>query len=324
MIQQSSRHSSPNAKITALVPIRNGMEYLPEFRANLGQLFDLDDEVIVIDDNSNDGTLEFLMSWAREDTRLRVIKNSGSGLVDALNMGLHAARHPWIARFDVDDKYSLNRISIQRLHLHESLAALFSDYEFFSEDKGSLGRVYSALSPKATALSLISSQRTAHPSVVFNRELAIQVGGYLAKDFPAEDLSLWLRLHGVGSIESVPDLLLQYRISTNSITGQNRKMAKEKSMNLIHADLSLRNAFSYSIAHLSDTVKFYSGTNKGNCRFVLHVRDLIIGEKIYGFRISDMRKILFSVMNFGIISFSAGVLEIRKDYVRRRNFRSNP
>ena len=311
-------------RITGLVPIRNGYKYLPDFRANLDQILGLNDELLVIDDRSEDGTLDFLKSWANDDARIKVLQNSGSGLVDALNYGLVSASNSWIARFDVDDRYASNRFLIQRDRLHESLEAIFSDYQFFSNTELDLGRVFTAVLPRATALSLISGQRTAHPSVIFNKQLAIEVGGYISSDFPAEDLSLWLRLLKVGSIESVENLLLFYQISSTSVTGRNRKLAIEKRSGLINSNNNLKLIFEESITELNRTADFYLNCEDGSHRFVLHIRDIFFAGKSYGFNIKYILKVFVAIMRFGILDFLRALLDIRKAYKLRKRFRSNP
>jgi uncharacterized protein YerC len=44
----------------------------------------------------------------------------------------------------------------------------------------------------------------------------------MADHFPAEDLSLWLRLAKVSKLLTVPEVLLHYRISANSVTSLRR------------------------------------------------------------------------------------------------------
>jgi glycosyltransferase involved in cell wall biosynthesis len=310
--------------LTALVPIRNGIIYLPSFRKQISQILSEQDELLAIDDNSDDGTFEFLIAWALHDQRVTVLRNSGNGLVDALNFGIKKARYEWIARFDIDDEYSIQRLKIQRKAIHESHAVIFSDYEFFGDDQPNLGRVYSAITPTATALSLISGQRTAHPSAVFKKELALSVGGYLNDDFPAEDLSLWLRLLKLGTIESIPDLLLRYRISAHSITGQNRISAKNKTNQLVLSSELLREAYLVSIKNLPDTISLYKNLDDGCFRFSLHVRDLLLASNLYGFRLQLLPRLFFGIKRFGVLRFSKATVNIFKFYRIRTRFRSNP
>jgi hypothetical protein len=142
--------------------------------------------------------------------------------VKSLNLGVNRSKNLWIARFDADDSYSPLRLQEQRSGLQPGVAVVFSDYMFLSASNLRLGTVYSAIYPNPTAISLVASQRTAHPSAVINRDKLLQAGGYLEEDFPAEDLSLWLRLSRLGYIKSVPEVLLKYRLNPLGITSTQR------------------------------------------------------------------------------------------------------
>ena len=63
-------------------------------------------QVIVVDDGSTDGTKELLERLAREDDRILVIDNAGSGVASARNAGLHAADAPLIAFLDSDNAWA--------------------------------------------------------------------------------------------------------------------------------------------------------------------------------------------------------------------------
>jgi glycosyltransferase involved in cell wall biosynthesis len=215
------------------MPVKNGIQFLPRAKVmiseNCGEL----DEIIVINDHSSDGTGNFLQSWAAEDHRVRAIDNSGSGLVDALNLGLLSAQHNWVARFDVDDIYVPSRISRQISAITSESVAIFSDYSLSTSIGKNLGTIPSGVDSDVVAISLYKSQRTPHPSVLFSKSHVIEVGGYRASDFPAEDLSLWLRLARVGELISIPEAFLNYQINPNSVTSLNQGKMVSKRLDLL-------------------------------------------------------------------------------------------
>jgi glycosyltransferase involved in cell wall biosynthesis len=217
-----------NQGVTVLLPVKNGGEYLLNSIRNIESFLSPMDEILVVDDNSTDGTPRILEKWAHSNSRVRVIANKGSGIVDALNLGLKEARFEWIARVDVDDDYSCNRLSTQKLLIQSDVVAIFSDYDLYYEGVRLLGTIRSAVFSPAVSVSLISAQRTAHPSVLFNRSAALSVGGYLIQDFPAEDLSLWLRMSRLGKLVSSPEVLLHYRVGRGSISGTKRDAMRVK------------------------------------------------------------------------------------------------
>jgi hypothetical protein len=133
----------------------------------------------------------------------------------------------------------------------------------------------SAITPDLTYLSLVSSQRTAHPSVCYNKRAVLEAGGYLDKDFPAEDLSLWLRLSKVGKIATSPEELLKYRISRNSVSASLRRSAINKKNALISDFEFNQHIVSSCIENLKETRVYYSNFKYGGQRSLLHLRDLL-------------------------------------------------
>ncbi len=219
--------------VTVLMPVRNGGRYLLNSIINLESFLSPIDEILVVDDNSTDGTSLILKNWANSNSQVRVISNKGSGIVDALNLGLREARFDWVARADVDDRYSSSRLFAQKLMIQSDVVSIFSDYDLFYEGIRPLGSIHSAVFTPAVSISLISSQRTAHPSALFNRNAALSVGGYLGQDFPAEDLSLWLRMSRIGKLVSSPEALLKYTVGKNSVSSTKRKVMKVKRLELL-------------------------------------------------------------------------------------------
>jgi hypothetical protein len=140
-----------------------------------------------------------------------------------LRLGVREAKHEWIARYDADDRYSFNRLQEQKLLLNDGVAAVFSDYEFYSIIGKSLGTIPSAVFAPCVSVSLVSGQRTAHSSVIFNKKIAEEVGSYRESDFLAEDLSLWLRMSRLGKLLSVPKTHLRYLIHGKSISANKRR-----------------------------------------------------------------------------------------------------
>jgi glycosyltransferase involved in cell wall biosynthesis len=208
--------------VTILLPIFNEISNLPSLRVNIEACARIQDEILIVDDQSSDDSPRFLSQWAREDFRVAYVRNPQKGLAGGLNLGLHLASHAWIARFDADDLCEPNRIDSQIDLVANDVGAVFSDYDNFSVSPRKFARVPSPVNDSATAISLVTNRRTPHSSALLNKDACIGVGGYIADHFPAEDLSLWLRLAKVSKLLTVPEALLHYRISANSVTSHRR------------------------------------------------------------------------------------------------------
>lgn len=265
--------------ITALMPVKNGTSYIQTSLTQIQLACKATDEIIVIDDFSDDNTAQIVKNASKQDARIRLIKNSIPGIVGALNLGLSEASNDWIARFDVDDKYESNRIEEQRARISSNIIGVFSDYDFFSEDVPYLGIMPSAINSDAVAISLISSQRTPHPSILFNKASVLEVGGYQQKDFPAEDLSLWLRMSRVGKLISIPKVLLHYRISSGSVTGTKRRAANSMKRRLLENIGINSRSIQKVLDDFEQIIENYGEENYSNEREILLIRDLLMIQK---------------------------------------------
>ena len=286
--------------ITILIPIKNGLPYVSKAIEYIESNISVEDEVIVIDDGSTDGTSEVLIDWQTKNTRVRILHGSSSGLVDALNLGLQSASNKWVARFDVDDSYSINRLLEQRKWVNTGVALIFSDYKLTSPDNLSLGTIYSAIFHPAVSLSLITSSRTPHPAALLNRNLALEAGGYRSQDFPAEDLSLWLRMSRLGNLVSVPLPLLNYRIHKNSITSKRNeemKLRKKELMNSFGIYSKDLVALEKTYGKIYDDYRFFSHTDE---RRILFLRDLLMLHRLSP-GLPWVKKATFTIM-FRLIS----------------------
>lgn len=259
--------------ISVLLPIHNGAKYLPELIPNLLSNCRPYDEIIVISDGSTDATNSMLRKASKEFPQIVFIEQDHSGLVQTLNNGISIAKNDWIARFDADDYCSNNRLETQRREIGEDRVAIFADYSLYSMHDRFLGTIPSAIFPSAMKFSLISGNRTAHPVVIFNKKAAQQVGCYRAADFLAEDLALWMKLSEVGEIISVPDILLNYRLTKTSITRTNRERSQKVRDELIK-EFSRQLDVRHSLEIFNETQKLYMEHALGPERSILHLKDI--------------------------------------------------
>ena len=153
------------------------------------------------------------------DSRIRLLRNPGRGLVSALNWGLKTASAPLIARMDGDDRMHPERLQRQYQYLlqHPDITLLGCATRPFSEQEIRTGLweyirwQNDCNSPSQIADEIYIESPFAHPSVVFRRQAILRLGGYRQGDFP-EDYDLWLRLHQSGSIMAkLPQVLLDWR-----------------------------------------------------------------------------------------------------------------
>lgn len=193
----------PHPAVSVLLPVRNGMPYVPRaVESILGQTLD-DLELIVVDDGSHDGTSDYLSLV--DDQRLRVLRNMGHGLADALNTGLAAARAPYIARQDADDWSSPQRLDEQWRWLRDhpeidvlATEALFADADGQPVTNAWTRRVHeqwdAAVTPAQIGALMPLTCCIFHATIMARTDALRTAGGYDPAMVPAEDYDLWLRM----------------------------------------------------------------------------------------------------------------------------------
>ena len=266
--------------VSIVLPIKNGLSYLP----TLEHYFELNllptDQLILINDGSDDGSRNFLAGWKKRSQNVNLLNTKGIGLVPCLNLGIQESVHEWIARFDVDDLYSNNRIEYQYSAITPKSVAIFADYCFVDFNGKNYGRIASPLLPVPTALSLVNNLRTAHPCAFYKKAAVIESGGYREEDFLAEDLSLWLRMSRLGEIISVPKLLLNYRITESSTTSVNRDKAISQKNRILNSILLDRSIFYDCIEDIRFIFEEYDKYEESESRKLLLVNDLLAFQNI--------------------------------------------
>jgi glycosyltransferase involved in cell wall biosynthesis len=203
--------------ISVLIPVYNGMPYLPESIESVrGQTFE-DFEIVALDDGSTDGTASYLASIS--DARLRVEKLGRGGLSAALNHGLRVARAPLVARIDADDVAMPERFRLQFDYLRQypNCLALGCQSQHVNERGEAIGEGRYPTSPAAIRWEALFRSPILHPGSMYRREPVLAVGGYRKEFDVAEDYDLWTRLLTRGAIGNLPQQLLRYRVHSRSV-----------------------------------------------------------------------------------------------------------
>jgi len=119
--------------VSIIMPIYNAYPYLKDsLFSSLNQTY-ADLEIIVIDDGSNDGSIDYLNEI--NDNRLFVYKNDKKGACSARNLGLKKAKGEFIQFLDADDILSLDKIEkqVNLLQKHPNRIAVCSTVHFYED-----------------------------------------------------------------------------------------------------------------------------------------------------------------------------------------------
>lgn len=97
-----SREGGPSPTLTVVLPVRNEADTLPRLLADLAAQSLRPAEVIVIDDASEDGTLDAVETAGPFPFPMRILANPSTGKKAGLSCGIREARTEWVVGIDAD------------------------------------------------------------------------------------------------------------------------------------------------------------------------------------------------------------------------------
>ena len=89
--------------VSVIVPVYNCMAHLSTCLRSLRAQSLTDIEIIFVDDGSEDGSLSFLYEAARQEPRIRVLRQAHAGTAAARQLGIQSARGKYVGFTDADD-----------------------------------------------------------------------------------------------------------------------------------------------------------------------------------------------------------------------------
>jgi glycosyltransferase involved in cell wall biosynthesis len=209
-------------QVTVLMATYNRRDYVAaSIESVLGQRH-ADFELIIVDDHSTDGTEDIVKRYARQDGRIRVIRNpANKGVAESVNTGLAVARYDLIARHDDDDLMLPDRLGRQLdfMRKHPDVSVV-SAWAWLVDESG---RIIGRSCPKVDIERGVANLEPAlfvniiQPATIFRKRDVLAVGGY--RNFrQLQDRDLWGRMVTSGyRIAVQPEFLVLHRRHGNSL-----------------------------------------------------------------------------------------------------------
>lgn len=242
------------SKVSIIMPAYNAERYITEaIQSVIAQTF-TDWELIVIDDASQDSTVEIVQKFSAQNSRILLYRNmQNSGVSATRNRGLDMAIGEYVAFLDSDDIWASDKLEKQIYALlAENAQICYSSYSFIDLSGNSI-RIPYIVDKETSYKKLLKENVIGCSTVILSRKFL--GSARFDKGYFHEDYVLWLRLLKDGHTKAIgiSDVLVQYRNggrSSNKIVAvKNRWIVYRKS-----EKLNIFQSTKYLIAYATNAI----------------------------------------------------------------------
>lgn len=186
-------------------------------------------EIIIIDDNSKDKTLQLVTEQQKKDNRIKIYHNSTNlGMIENWNKCIQMSNGEFIKLVCADDLLDKNEIEKETgvMILNPSVNLVESDTRLIDingKKTGSFKRYHKS--------GLVKGKKIARTSIIWNnffgapvnnliRKSVLDKTGYFDEQFTyILDFDMWMKIACTGDVYIIHELLNSFRIRNDSNTG---------------------------------------------------------------------------------------------------------
>lgn len=200
--------------VTIITPLYNAEKYIEgTIESVINQTYK-NWEMIIIDDDSKDNSYKLVLELAKQDKRIKLIKNKeNSGVTKTRNKGIELARGKYIAFLDADDLWGKMKLEKQISFMEKSKALIsYTGYEKINEDGCIRGEI--KVPKKVTYNDSLKGNIMGCLTVIYNCE---KLGKKYFKELKmSEDHVLWLEILKKIDSYGIEEPLAKYRVLKDS------------------------------------------------------------------------------------------------------------
>ncbi len=205
------------------MPVRNAAPFLKECLASIQNQTFTDWELLVVNDHSTDGSEVILTEYCIKDHRIKLLENTGIGIIPALETAFRHATGTLISRMDADDLMPPLRLE-KMVGLGETVnkdSIITGLVKYIADSPVSPG--YQAYEHWLNSINLAGDQWRniyrecviASPNWLIAKEVLERMGGFQSLRYP-EDYHLVLKWYQLGlQVHTVPEVTLLWREHPN-------------------------------------------------------------------------------------------------------------
>jgi glycosyltransferase involved in cell wall biosynthesis len=98
--------------VSILIPFKNTENYLSACLESIIHQTYTHWELLIVDDSSTDSSYALVENFAKTNNKIKLLQNTGSGIIDALKLALQHSKGTFITRMDSDDVMRPNKVEL--------------------------------------------------------------------------------------------------------------------------------------------------------------------------------------------------------------------
>jgi len=216
-----------NNKVSVIIPMYNAEKYIQDCLTSVLQQTYINYEIIVIDDNSQDNSVNLVKNFQKQFSQIILICNKKNlGVAETRNYGIKKATGQWIAFLDADDKWSPTKLEKQIEILTNNNSQLCFTSQILITDNNKIIKNNILKKQTINYKSLLKQNIICLSSAIVYKNLCIKYS--FTNPELHEDFIFWLNIlkneniNPIGLIEP----LTYYRLTKNSKTHNKLKSLK--------------------------------------------------------------------------------------------------
>ena len=214
-----------NNLVSIITPLYNSENFIEDAINSVKVQNYTDWEMIIVDDLSNDGSLDIAKGISKKDTRIKILenkKNFGAGI--SRNRAIKISQGRYIAFLDSDDIWHKDKLEIQiNLMKKNNWSFSHTSYGYISTDGTNIKSTFHVSNSPISYIDLLKRTEISCLTAIYDQSILGKF--FMSNHRKKQDYALWLAILKEGNKSFPIDIeLAYYRQRKNSNTSKKRKL----------------------------------------------------------------------------------------------------
>lgn len=226
--------------ISVIVPCYNAQEFIHRAVESVLQQTYKDWELLLVDNNSTDGTLALLQGYQEQyPGQVKVLQEFKKGAPAARNLGLQVAKGDWIQFLDADDELFPDKLERQMSRYADTADLVIGNFNRVVRIKGITVKIAKKPYTDNIWASLVTARLGITSANLWKKVMVVKVNGWDETLSSSQEYDLMFRMlqEGARIVFDIESISANIYYENNSIT---RTANTEKNIRVLEEHLKLR------------------------------------------------------------------------------------